>query len=465
MTSINDRFEGYLKKKGAVNKSYKKRFFVLEGTNVSYHKKKGERAINSISLVRAHVEPGTSGVDFTITTPYTDRIFELRAENENICRRWVDVLESRIDTTRPQVSGPSDLVHNYHGSFSEDNGFVGIPEEWKALLKTSALSESEMKGNSKAVMGALSTQMEFITQGEHMPLPQTGTESLNLQDLLDREDPSRLYQNFQHIGSGAAGEVFSANAASSGQKVAVKKMQMDPDIVQLLPAEISIMKKCQHPNIITYFGSYQVTRDELWVVMELMEGGCLTDIIQQKGIKVPEPVIAFLMRESLKGLHYLHQRHIIHRDIKSDNVLIGAKGQVKLADFGYAAQLIQQANSRRTVCGTPYWMAPELIQGEEYTQKVDIWSLGVMMVECAEKDPPYFEDDPVKALFKIVTSGLPPLKNPGKWSNEMRDFHKQISTVDPLKRPTAAQLLKHPFMTRAAAPAALVQLARKAGTI
>ena len=124
MTSINDRFEGYLKKKGAVNKSYKKRFFVLEGTNVSYHKKKGERAINSISLVRAHVEPGTSGVDFTITTPYTDRIFELRADNENICRRWVDVLESRIDTTRPQVSGPSDLVHNYHGSFSEDNGFV-----------------------------------------------------------------------------------------------------------------------------------------------------------------------------------------------------------------------------------------------------------------------------------------------------------------------------------------------------
>lgn len=108
-------------------------------------------------------------------------------------------------------------------------------------------------------------------------------------------------------------------------------------------------------------------------------------------------------------------------------------------------------------------MAPELIQGEEYTQKVDIWSLGVMLVECAEVDPPYFEHDPVKALFNIVTLGLPPLKQPGKWSSEMRDFHKQITTVDPIKRPTAAQLLQHRFMSKAAAPHALVRLGTQAG--
>ena len=128
-------------------------------------------------------------------------------------------------------------------------------------------------------------------------------------------------------------------------------MQMDADIVALLPAEISIMKKCNHKNIVTYFGSYVVDRNSIWVVMELMAGGCLTDIVQEKNIKLPENVIAYIMRESLEGLSYLHKRHIIHRDIKSDNVLIGRDGEIKVADFGYAAQLIKSANARKTVCG------------------------------------------------------------------------------------------------------------------
>ena len=128
-------------------------------------------------------------------------------------------------------------------------------------------------------------------------------------------------------------------------------MRLEPEIVAILPAEISIMKKCVHANIVTYFGSYMVGKNDLWVAMELMEGGCLTDIVQADGVKIPEPVIAYIIRESLMGLQYLHERHIIHRDIKSDNVLIGGKGEVKLADFGYAAQLIQKAKARRTVCG------------------------------------------------------------------------------------------------------------------
>eukprot|EP00339_Tiarina_fusa_P010150 CAMPEP_0117038668 /NCGR_PEP_ID=MMETSP0472-20121206/27192_1 /TAXON_ID=693140 ORGANISM="Tiarina fusus, Strain LIS" /NCGR_SAMPLE_ID=MMETSP0472 /ASSEMBLY_ACC=CAM_ASM_000603 /LENGTH=464 /DNA_ID=CAMNT_0004748955 /DNA_START=19 /DNA_END=1413 /DNA_ORIENTATION=- len=460
-----DRMEGYLKKKGAVNKAYKKRFIVVQEQSLSYYKKKGDKPINSLSIADCSVATLPSGVDFTLESPYFDRIFQFKAESPTICRKWVNSLEDLIEKNKPQVSKPSDLVHNYHGSFT-DEGFVGIPEEWKALLKSSALSEQEMKGNSKAVLGALNTQMNFLKGDEkHVPLPDTGTEALNLNDLVDKENPNTLYANFVHIGSGAAGEVYSAVQKSTGSSVAIKKMKMDPDIIALLPAEISIMKKCDHKNIVTYYGSYMIDRDSLWVVMELMAGGCLTDLVQHQSIKLPENVIAYIMRESLAGLAYLHQRHIIHRDIKSDNVLLGKNGEVKVADFGYAAQLIKSANARKTVCGTPYWMAPELIQGHEYTQKVDIWSLGVMMVECAEKDPPYYEEDPVRALFRIVTEGLPPLKQPGRWSNDFKDFHKQITTVDPNSRPTAAQLLRHPFISKAAAAHALVKLAQKAGVM
>lgn len=154
--------------------------------------------------------------------------------------------------------------------------------------------------------------------------------------------------------------------------------------------------------------------------MELMSGGCLTDIVQERSISLSERVISQIIKQTLEGLAYIHNKHIIHRDIKSDNVLIGAKGEVKIADFGYAAQLIKSAKVRQTVCGvcfphvplplsqfliikflernsqTPYWMAPELIKGKDYTQKVDIWSLGVMMIECAEGDPPYFDEDPIR---------------------------------------------------------------------
>jgi len=393
------RKEGYLKKKGAVNKAYKKRFIVAQNESLTYYKKKGDRPISSLSIADSTIGILPSGMEFTISSPYFDRVFQFRADSAAACAEWVETLEQLVEANKPQVSAPSGLVHNFHGSFTED-GFVGIPEEWQALLKASDISEQEIKGNQKAVLGALNTQMNFLRDEPQHPLPERGTDSLKLADLVDKEDPNTLYSKFQHIGSGAAGEVYSAIKTSTGQQVAVKKMQMDPDIVALLPAEISIMKKCNHANIVTYFGSYVVNRETIWVAMELMEGGCLTDVVQANSIKLPENVIAYIMRESLQGLAYLHQRHIIHRDIKSDNVLIGRNGEIKVADFGYAAQLIKSANARKTVCGTPYWMAPELIQGHEYTQKVDIWSLGVMMIECAEQDPPYFEEDPVRVCTK-----------------------------------------------------------------
>jgi protein-serine/threonine kinase len=190
--------------------------------------------------------------------------------------------------------------------------------------------------------------------------------------------------------------------------------------------------------------------DELWVVMEYMGGGCLTEVLDQyRELQLTEDHMAFIALEVLKGLQYIHHFHRIHRDIKSDNILLGVNGRVKLADFGYAAQLTQARKLRNSVVGTPYWMAPELIRGNHYSQKVDIWSLGIMTREMAEGEPPYLEFPPLRALFLLTTQGVPPIRDPHKYSKEYHDFVAQCLEKDPEKRPDASDLLKHPFLKKA----------------
>jgi serine/threonine protein kinase len=259
-----------------------------------------------------------------------------------------------------------------------------------------------------------------------------------------------LYKNYKKIGEGAAGEVFVATNVKTNELVAIKKMPINADNIKLLCTEIDIMRDSHHPNIVDYIDSFIVDDNQLWVVMEFMDGGCLTDVLEQfASIKLTEPQIARVCAETLKSLTYIHGKHRIHRDIKSDNILLNTKGEVKIADFGYAAQLTEQQKKRNTVVGTPYWMAPELIRGHDYGVKVDIWSLGIMLMELAEGEPPYMEFPPLRALFLITTKGIPPLKDTEKWSPEFRDFYDKCLDKDVEKRPTADELLKHPFLQTA----------------
>ncbi|KFO65446.1 Serine/threonine-protein kinase PAK 7, partial [Corvus brachyrhynchos] len=280
-----------------------------------------------------------------------------------------------------------------------------------------------------------------------------------LQLVVSPGDPREYLDSFIKIGEGSTGIVCIATEKHTGKQVAVKKMDLrKQQRRELLFNEVVIMRDYHHENVVDMYNSYLVG-DELWVVMEFLEGGALTDIVTHT--RMNEEQIATVCLSVLRALSYLHNQGVIHRDIKSDSILLTSDGRIKLSDFGFCAQVSKEVPRRKSLVGTPYWMAPEVISRLPYGTEVDIWSLGIMVIEMIDGEPPYFNEPPLQAMRRIRDNLPPRVKDMHKVSSVLRGFLDSMLVREPSQRATAQELLRHPFLKLAGPPSCIVPLMRQ----
>ncbi|XP_072088701.1 serine/threonine-protein kinase 1 isoform X3 [Arachis hypogaea] len=271
----------------------------------------------------------------------------------------------------------------------------------------------------------------------------------SIPESVTREDPTTKYELLNELGKGSYGAVYKARDLRTSEMVAIKVISLSEgeEGYEEIRGEIEMLQQCNHPNVVRYLGSYQ-GEEYLWIVMEYCGGGSVADLMSVTDEALDEGQIAYICREALKGLEYLHSIFKVHRDIKGGNILLTEQGDVKLGDFGVAAQLTRTMSKRNTFIGTPHWMAPEVIQESRYDGKVDVWALGVSAIEMAEGVPPRSSVHPMRVLFMISIEPAPMLEDKEKWSLYFHDFVAKCLTKEPRLRPTASEMLKHKFFEK-----------------
>jgi tRNA A-37 threonylcarbamoyl transferase component Bud32 len=327
-----------------------------------------------------------------------------------------------------EISGPMNFQHVAHVDYDEETGLTGAPQDWT-------------KKEDQVVSLDGRDWSTWTDTDKEKPM--------YLVDLVSTQDPKRVFGQLTKIGSGATGQVYRTIRIKDGMKMAIKVIELKAETrLELFENEIRMMYKTSreyHPNICQYFGCY-TTENELWICMEFLPGGCLTDLL---AIRLTEEQIASVLKETLKATVFIHNIHIVHRDIKSDNLLLSPTGEIKLADFGFTCELTKQRPNRKSVVGTPYWMAPEVARGQSYDESSDIWSIGVMAIEMAEGVVPRLNLEPIRALFVIAHEDPPSLQVPEEWSQDFKDFLSLCLNRDATLRPKASDLLNHKFMEKA----------------
>jgi len=271
---------------------------------------------------------------------------------------------------------------------------------------------------------------------------------------VDHED---LFEVLEKIGEGSFGSVWKARErrsdgdVSKARLIAAKRIVMESDKedggesevdadIEEVRQEVAFIKDCHTSYIVDYYGSFLESRC-LWILMEYCDCGSVRDIMVVCDSVLDELQVATVLWYAAHALDFLHSQKKIHRDIKAGNILVNARGECKLADFGVSSY----SNVKRfTMVGTPYWMAPEIVMEKGYDEKVDIWAIGITALEMIEGHPPLYDMNPMRAIFAIPTRPPPTFTDPV--SPTLEDFVAQCLQKDPTKRISAAEMLKHPFL-------------------
>lgn len=275
--------------------------------------------------------------------------------------------------------------------------------------------------------------------------------------LWQMVDVNSTFTLYEEIGEGSFGTVYRGKHNPTGYELAVKVVDMDEENFGSLNNEINTLKRCKHHNIVSYFGSCSQA-DSIWILMDNHKLGSVRDVIERRNRPLKEKEVAYICREVLKGLEYLHSQDIVHRDIKSAHILMNDNGDIRLGGFR-VSQMLQASSTLGSIAGTPHWMAPEITS--KYTSKVDIWSLGITAIEMAEGQPPHADQKSAQAMLLIRQNSSPTLANQTNFGQDFISFVDACLIKDPDVRPSATELLKHPFIQKAKGPQVLKKLIKK----
>jgi len=386
----------------------------------------------------------------------------LAAETSGLMDEWVtafvDVVAKKKFQSIETIGTPTNFRHNVHIESprvpldDDKNGGTHLPADWIDLLRIEGIALDEVKRDPKNMLAIL----DFATKSAipHPPPDEDTTEKLQtiINENVRGDDPHPHFTGFHKVAEGGYGKVYLCERVVDHKRVAIKYIPRTKRVnLQRVLNEIALMYMLRdHPNIVHLYDTFALP-DSIWLVMEYMAGGCLTDVLSKCG-KLTEPEIAYVCVEVLKGLSFMHHRYRIHRDIKSDNILLDLEGAVKLTDFGFTVQLTEATAERSSQVGTPAWMAPEVVLRQRYQHTADIWSFGILCIEMAEVEPPHLHLSKIQALHAIVKDPPPVLSEPDEWTTEFKDFLARALVKEPEKRATADQLLYHPFLKKACTP-------------
>lgn len=401
--------------------------------------------------VQAEAEANTSGKEYEDTGNVNEKQSGDEIDNndakEGMSISYPDAtisfgtLDVKFDAAAPPPVAP---FSKKESAGSEDDVFETLPIALNGALQAkydeqAAQQQSGAKQGSPSRGQSNDDDEEEGDSGSH----RKWRESTNMQN------PEELYELLSELGEGSYGSVYKAQHKPSGRLCAVKIVPTEAEDTEELRKEIDYLKKGKHHFVVGYHGSYQ-QEGHIWIIMDLCEAGSICDLMRATRTTLTEEEIRAITVCMLMGLRHLHDQRMIHRDIKAGNILLTNDGLAKLADFGVSKQLSTVQSKADTTIGTPFWMAPEVIQDGRYKTNADVWSLGITLIEMAEGEPPFTHLHPMRALFVIPKKPPSTFKEPEQWSPEMNDFLAQCLMKDPDARKSCAELLEHPFVRDAA---------------